>query len=242
MTRSWTSSGVADQGPRRFMADAASTRYERTNGRYAWSVADGIGDESAAVEAAREASFVAARTAPLAGAAAGIAAARSALQASNNGAPRGQAGDCVMVVVTEMGESVGGGLDIAWVGDCRAYVVRQGELVQVTEDHTQGQAMRGWRDPYWHTLAEGYDHIVTRSVHQDQPIASVRVLGPVERLLLCSDGLVEVLPAETLARFLTGPSSFGLRHTAQRMVELARGAGARDNIAVTLAAPRSRWL
>lgn len=241
MYRSWTYVSAKDQGPRVHQADATGMYYYRPTGRYAWSVADGIGDDFDPADAARRAAPLAAHVASVKGAAAGILAARADLNDYYEGAPRGQSGDCVMVTAVEMPDRAGGGLDIAWVGDCRAYVLQDGALIQVTGDHTQGQEMRGWQDPYWHTIANGYDHTVTRSVAGDQPIASLRVVGSVDMLLLCSDGVSKTLQADALAPLLRGMVFGGLGERARSLVNQARKAGSRDNIAVTLAAPLNRY-
>lgn len=241
MYRSWSYASAKDQGPRTHQADATGMYYYRPTGRYAWSVADGIGDDYDPADAAQRSAPLAAHVAAIRGAAAGIQAARADLNDFYEGAPHGQSGDCVMVTACEMPESAGGGLDIAWVGDCRAYVVQDGALTQVTEDHTEGQNMRGWKDPYWSTIASGYDHIVTRTVAGDQPVASLRVVGSVDMLLLCSDGVSKVLDTDTLAPLLRRMVFGGLRERTRALVSQARKAGSKDNIAVTLATPIRRY-
>ncbi|MEU2462111.1 protein phosphatase 2C domain-containing protein [Streptomyces sp. NPDC012473] len=235
----WTSATVTDQGPRRVMADAAAMcRNQANQHRHtAWSVADGIGDDYEPAHAAQTAAEIAAHAAAAGGALHGIATARRELQYEYEGAPRGQEGDCVMVTAVPFPEDAGGGFDIAWVGDCRAYSVRHGALYQETEDHTQGAAMRQSAHEWSREIASGYDHVVTRSVLRDSEIASVRITGPVERLLLCTDGASKVLPAEVIAEILTGTNS--PPQAARALVAAARARpGARDNIAVTVLMPR----
>lgn len=232
----WMSATATDQGPRRFMADAAATYRNRANSHRAWSVADGIGDDYEPAHAAQSAARIAAQVATMGGAAHGIATARRLLQHEYEGAPRGQAGDVVMVTAVPFPESAGGGFDIAWVGDCRAYTVRGGTLHQETADHTQGAAMRKSANSWSREIASGYDHVVTRSVVRDTEIASVRITGPVERLLLCTDGASKVLPAAVVAEILTGTNS--APKAARALVAAARACpSARDNIAVTVLMP-----
>ncbi|MFB8026902.1 MULTISPECIES: PP2C family protein-serine/threonine phosphatase [unclassified Streptomyces] len=233
----WTSATVTDQGPRRCMADAAATYRNRANGHRAWAVADGIGDDYEPAYAAKLAAATAAQATTTGGAFRGITTARGALQDEYEGAPRGQSGDCVMVTAMPFSDHAGGGFDIAWVGDCRAYSVRHGALHQETQDHTQGAAMRQSKTAWTREIASGYDHVVTRSVLRDTEIASVRVVGPVERLLLCTDGASKVLPAEVIADILTGAET--AFHAARALVTAARARPtARDNIAVTVLMPR----
>ena len=228
--RRWTASTRTDQGPRRHMADAADHF-----ARLAWAVADGIGDDYEPADAAAMAVRAAPRAAVTGGAARGIAAARAVLQDFYQHCPRGQEGDCVMVTAVPMADRLGGGWDFAWVGDCRAYVVQNGQLRQVTEDHTEGQEMRKWADPFWSQIAEGRDHIVTRSVLRDEPIASVRVTGPVERVLLCTDGISKILGEQDIARVLT--TTVHPRHMTRALVAAARARPHGDNIAVTVIEP-----
>ncbi|WP_327393789.1 protein phosphatase 2C domain-containing protein (plasmid) [Streptomyces sp. NBC_01186] len=227
----WRSATVSDQGPRRYMADAAA-HWRVPHGHQAWAVADGIGDEFEAAEATRRAVLVAARRAPEGGAAAGVLRARAHLQYFYDGAPRGQKGDCVMVVAVPLNHAAEG-LDVAWVGDCRVYVVQDGEVRQVTEDHTVGQSMRRGGDPYFATPAPGYDHIVERSVLSDTEVASARVTGPVERVLLCSDGVSKAVPNQVVSGLLTAPL-YDASFIARSLVSAARAYGSRDNAAATV--------
>src|SRR5437879_5173139 len=94
----WITSTATDQGPRLCMADAAHTRFDQATSRQAWAVADGIGDEYEAEDAALMAVRAATEAATAGGAAYGIAAARATLQDYYRHCPRGREGDCVMVV------------------------------------------------------------------------------------------------------------------------------------------------
>ncbi|MFI5808688.1 PP2C family protein-serine/threonine phosphatase [Streptomyces sp. NPDC051561] len=216
------------------MADAADWQRDPATGKRAWAVADGIGDDVDAAEAAEFAARSAVRAAVRGGAVCGVHAARAALREEAEG--RYRPGDCVLVVAVPMSERVGGGWDIGWVGDCRAYVLREGRVEQVTEDHTEGQRMRGSADAFWRELAPGYDHIVTRSVLGGQPAASVRVLGPVDRLVLCTDGLYQ---AVTPGDLWSGMNCPGPPHVAARMLlRAAQVKGpTRDNATVTVVEP-----
>ncbi|MEU4095956.1 protein phosphatase 2C domain-containing protein [Streptomyces sp. NPDC026673] len=233
MAPRWIASTRTDQGPRLFMADAAADF-----AHLAWAVADGIGDDWEPADAAALAAGAAPYAALSGGAACGIAAARAALQDYYDGCPRGQEGDCVMVCAVPMSQRHGGGFDVAWVGDCRAYVVQDGAARQVTQDRTQGERMRQYADPYWATIASSHDHIVTTSVLRDEPIDSVRITGPVQRLMLCTDGITKVVPAANIARILT--VDIRPRHVTRALVDAARSRRrGTDNIAVTVIEART---
>ncbi|WP_127357507.1 hypothetical protein [Actinacidiphila soli] len=185
---------------------------------------------------------MAAQAAPYAaltgGAAHRIATARTVPQDHYQRCPHGQQGDCVMVTAMPMRQHVEGGWDFAWVGDRRANTVQNGTLRQVRDDHTEGQKMRSWNDPYWAKIADSYDHVVTRSVLRDQPIDSARVPDPIEVVMLCTDQVSKVLTAQDIARILT--ADIRPRHMTRALIAAARARrNGTDNIAVTVIAPRT---
>ena len=135
---------------------------------------------------------------------------------------------CTLVVV---GDHLA---QFAHVGDSRAYLLRDGELSQITEDHTLVNRMvREGR-----LTAEEADHhpqrnIVTRALGVDSQVAvdtlSVQVRSG-DRLLLCSDGLTSMVDASTITEALA--SEEDPQRAADRLVELAIQAGGEDNVTV----------
>ncbi|CUU60757.1 protein phosphatase [Parafrankia irregularis] len=231
---------VRDQGPRRVQADAAAT-WRDTNGVAAWAIADGIGDDYSVAQMAADAARTAARTATRAGAWAGINAARHEAAMFFAGAPAGQVDDAVLVVAVPIPSRIGGGVDIAWVGDSRAYVLREGMAVQVTTDRTRGQEYRDVNQPEWaRRIASRYDNVVTTSVHHGD-IDTIRVVGPITRIMLCSDGVHGVVDTEAIAAALATDAA--PRAAAHRVMAAARAAGLRDNATVTVIGPPpgGRW-
>jgi PPM family protein phosphatase len=81
---------------------------------------------------------------------------------------------------------------VAWVGDSRLYLLRAGELRQVTRDHSlvQWLMQRGDIDA---TQAQHHPdrHVLVRTLGFEHPAADVThiELQPGDRLLLCSDGV-----------------------------------------------------
>lgn len=125
---------------------------------------------------------------------------------------------------------------LAHVGDSRAYLLRDGELRQLTEDHTLVQRMvsEGELTP---AEAEVHPHrnILIRVVGVD-PSVDVDELQveprPGDRLLICSDGLHDMLPNRHIAQVLTTEPD---PHAAvRRLVADANEAGGIDNITVIL--------
>jgi protein phosphatase len=134
--------------------------------------------------------------------------------------------------------SVGADLFIIHVGDSRAYLYRKGELRQLTRDHTVAQAMAdaGYIAP------EEVRHHVKRNVltnflggHHGKVQADVRwlKLADSDRLLLCSDGLTDMVDDPSIAQVLADHDS--PRDAAQSLLDLALERGGRDNVTVIVA-------
>jgi protein phosphatase len=117
------------------------------------------------------------------------------------------------------------------VGDSRLYTLTAGELVQLTEDDT------------WIKLTNGLDpavvakhpmrHVLTNVIGaRDQVECRVveRVLGTVETLLLCTDGLHGLIDAATIAAVLRAADPPAV--LAERLIEAALERGGGDNITV----------
>jgi serine/threonine protein phosphatase PrpC len=128
----------------------------------------------------------------------------------------------------------GEGGRIAHVGDSRAYRLRGGDLIQLTEDHTvvqefvrQGRLSRedAERHPQRSMLMRAL------GVDDEVQIEDLAVdLRPGDRFLLCSDGLTGMLSEDGIALVLgTTPDP---QDAADRLVALANEAGGDDNITV----------
>ena len=121
------------------------------------------------------------------------------------------------------------------VGDSRAYLLRDGELKQITHDDTFVQALV---DEGRITADEATTHpqrsMILRVLNGDdvEPHLSVREAVVGDRYLLCSDGLSDVVSAETMtgALELADPQA-----AADRLVELALRSGGPDNISCIVA-------
>jgi serine/threonine protein phosphatase PrpC len=125
---------------------------------------------------------------------------------------------------------------IANVGDSRTYLFRAGRLRQLTRDGSFVQALLDWGAI---TEAQARRH-PQRSVVLDALDGSPRdtvAMGTVraivgDRLLLCSDGLSDVVTDAAIAAALTEPSRDAC---AEQLIDLALQAGGRDNISVLVA-------
>ncbi|PIE26836.1 MAG: hypothetical protein CSA58_07405, partial [Micrococcales bacterium] len=128
-------------------------------------------------------------------------------------------------------------LHLAHVGDSRGYVYADGELTQVTHDHTFVQHLI---DTNQITEEEAERHpqrsVILRVVgHLDEEEIDTDTFNavPGHRWLLCSDGLPRVVSAQTIGETLAGTDSPAA--TAERLVQLALAAGGPDNITVVVA-------
>ena len=122
------------------------------------------------------------------------------------------------------------------VGDSRAYVLRDGELTQITADHTLVQSLI---DDGSLTEEEAMDFafrsVVLRSVNADEPTEPD--IGPVDlrvgdRLLLCSDGLSDLVPDDDIREALSAEER---EDATNALVAAALAAGGRDNVTCLVA-------
>ena len=129
----------------------------------------------------------------------------------------------------------GGRLALCHVGDSRAYLVRDGQLSQITHDDTFVQTLI---DDGRITAEEANSHpqrsLLLRALNgQDvEPDLSMREARAGDRYLLCSDGLSGVVSEDTLAEALKDPDP---QTTADRLIELALRSGGPDNVTVIVA-------
>jgi protein phosphatase len=129
----------------------------------------------------------------------------------------------------------GGRLGLCHVGDSRAYLMRDGELNQITHDDTFVQTLI---DDGRITEEEASSHpqrsLLLRALNgQDvEPDLSMRDARAGDRYLLCSDGLSGVVTFETLASAMHDPDP---QATADRLIELALRSGGPDNITCIVA-------
>jgi protein phosphatase len=121
----------------------------------------------------------------------------------------------------------GGRAVIAHVGDSRAYRIRNGQIEQLTTDHTLGEAAR--THPALADIARTRRHHLTRALGIQAIIeVDAFVAGPAvsnDRFVLCSDGL-DPVPSEEIVRAV---HNYGPQEAAEWLVALASARGSRDN-------------
>jgi PPM family protein phosphatase len=121
------------------------------------------------------------------------------------------------------------------VGDSRAYLLRGGQLTQITHDDTFVQALI---DEGRLTEEEASSHpqrsLILHALNgaDVEPDLSIREVRVGDRYLLCSDGLSDVVSPDTLLEALRLPDP---HEAADRLVELALRAGGPDNVTCIVA-------
>jgi PPM family protein phosphatase len=131
----------------------------------------------------------------------------------------------------------GSQLALVHIGDTRAYLLRGGELSQLTQDHTwvQSQVDQGKIDRD-EAAAHPQRALLLRALGAGEPVEAdlaLRTALAGDRYLLCSDGLAAVVDREALHTALNAGTE--PTQTVQRLIELAYAEGAPDNIACVIA-------
>jgi protein phosphatase len=134
--------------------------------------------------------------------------------------------------------SSGPELFLGHVGDSRAYLLRGGDLIRLTRDHTYAQELADagrieQRDVERHQ----FRHVLTQAlgpqgaqVHVD---ASRLGLQDGDQLLLCTDGLTGMVPEDAIRDLLAAGGTADA--TCKALIDAALAAGGKDNVTVVLA-------
>ncbi|MFG1669919.1 MerR family transcriptional regulator [Streptomyces sp. Y7] len=129
----------------------------------------------------------------------------------------------------------GSRLALVHIGDSRAYLLRDGALFRITDDHTVVQAMI---DEGRLTPEEAATHpqrmlLLKALTPTASPDLRLRDAEPGDRYLLCSDGLSRVVPDPRIRRLLaSAPSPDAAVHT---LIAAANEAGGPDNVSCVVA-------
>lgn len=140
-----------------------------------------------------------------------------------------------MVIATCMGKY----LEVANVGDSRLYVIHENRIEQVTQDHSLVEEM---------VRMGGIDRASARN-HPDKNIITRAIgardyveadffnleLQAGDMILLCSDGLTNMIEDDIIYRILTNGRS--LKNRVEELVETANQNGGKDNISVIVIEP-----
>jgi protein phosphatase len=131
----------------------------------------------------------------------------------------------------------GSQLALVHIGDSRAYLLRDGELFQITHDHTLVQSMV---DDGRLTPEEAASHpqrsLLLKSLTFPSgvtPDLRLHDARPGDRYLLCSDGLSAVVPGPEVQRVISATAD--PEQAVRELVALANAAGGPDNVACVVA-------
>jgi len=133
--------------------------------------------------------------------------------------------------------SLGTDLIIGHIGDSRAYLLRGENLHQLTKDHTLAQALieAGIAGPD-DTATRAMRHVLTAALGSTGEPTDPQVqrlhLNDNDQLLLCTDGLSEMVTDDSIAAVLRDSKSS--EAACQGLVNLALAGGGKDNITVVL--------
>ena len=128
-------------------------------------------------------------------------------------------------------------LCVVHVGDSRAYMHRHGELHQLTDDHTLvAEMVRGGLLRQDEVAGHRHSHVITNVVGGNELGVTVEArafeVQAGDRLLLCSDGLTEMVTNQAIAATLDAESS--PESAAKKLLAQANDGGGRDNITVLI--------
>jgi protein phosphatase len=134
---------------------------------------------------------------------------------------------------------LGGQAHVAHVGDSRLYMLRDGKVYLLTEDHSAVMEMVKLGLITMEQARHHEDKNVILRALGTTPEVEVTMLEPFsarvgDQYLLCSDGLYDLVPDDEIEREL---SAAGDIHAAgERLITLAKARGGHDNITVGIAA------
>jgi protein phosphatase len=130
------------------------------------------------------------------------------------------------------------GFILGHIGDSRTYRLRDGQLEQLTQDHTfvQQQLQEGLIS-FDQAKNHPMRNVIFRAVGIKEELTIDLLEGklfPGDIFLLCSDGLTDMIQDDLIQEILC--SNMDLDHKAEDLIESAKAAGGIDNITVVLAA------
>jgi protein phosphatase len=129
---------------------------------------------------------------------------------------------------------------LAQIGDSPTFLWRDGVFQRITTDHTiEQEFIAAGVAP---EVAGKYSHMLTRCLRydaiKDRPDVYHIRLRPGDRLLLCTDGLTDMIPDTAIAECLDDAPN--AQAACDNLVKLALDAGGRDNVTTLVAFARAR--
>jgi len=154
---------------------------------------------------------------------------RAVIEAAVEGRGRSGMGTTLTAALIE-----GTRIAIAHVGDSRAYLLHQGSLERITEDHSMvADLIRSGQLTAEEARSHPNRSVVTRALGSDPNMLADTFevdASPGDRLLLCSDGLTGTLEDRQIEDILESTSD--PESTVRMLIDAANAAGGHDNISV----------
>ncbi len=134
----------------------------------------------------------------------------------------------------------GGAAFVVHVGDSRAYLVREGQLRQLTEDHSMvNELIRTGAMSREDASTSRYRNVITRAVGLYPNVRTdtlhVELLDG-DRIVLCSDGLSDMVPPTNILELLLQSN---LTRSVDALIQEALNRGGRDNVTVVAIEPEA---
>jgi len=130
---------------------------------------------------------------------------------------------------------------VSHVGDSRCYLIRNGNLITLTHDHTMvDEQVRLGILTKAEAAVHAHRHLLTRSLGTEMFVAADTItvnIIPGDVLMLCSDGLHGYVPDATILRVVNLAEN--LQEAAALLIDAANAAGGHDNVSVQLVRVRS---
>ena len=122
------------------------------------------------------------------------------------------------------------------VGDSRAYLLHDGDLTQVTRDHSYvAEMIRAGRMTHEEAEVHPYRSVLLRAIglESDVEVDSEEIeVAPGDRVLICSDGLSSMIGDDKIAEILADHGDPA--EAAEKLIAAANAAGGADNISVVV--------
>lgn len=132
-------------------------------------------------------------------------------------------------------EILGGRVNVAHVGDSRAYLYRDGKLKQITKDHSiVQQLIDSGTITEEQALYHPQRNLITRAVGTEKNIlVDYETLEIFENdyILICSDGLSSYVEESKIVNIIENTKS---GETVEKLIEAANNSGGKDNVTVVL--------
>lgn len=125
---------------------------------------------------------------------------------------------------------------IGHVGDSRAYLLREGELIQITEDHTLiNELIKNGSITPSEAVNHPQRNMITRAVGTNASVKLDQITLETQKsdiIILCSDGLTNMIEEEIILRVFNRFDNKDMKNICNVLVNLAKENGGSDNITV----------